>query len=133
MKGRNIFALLVFVLISSSTGVAGIVGYEREQGTIDRLKLGNFHVRSFLSGLTITQLLTTLSTMIVVVLTLFIGLEFPVQSNFQGLFILVLSIFAVLPLLGISLAIAASTDGQISTYLPSIIAIPLTFLISSIF
>ncbi len=121
-------ALLVFVLISSSTGVAGIVGYEREQGTIDRLKLGDFHVRSFLGGLTITQLVTTLATMIIVVLTLFLGLEFPVQGNFQGFFILGLSIFAVLPLLGISLAVAASTDGQISTYLPSIVAIPLTFL-----
>ncbi len=121
-------ALLVFVLISSSTGVSGIVGYEREQGTVDRLKLSDFPVRSFLTGLTITQLITTLSTMIIVVLTLFYGLSFPVQGNFQGIFILFLSIFAVLPLLGISLAVAASTDGQMATYLPSMIAIPLTFL-----
>ena len=121
-------ALLVFVLISSSTGVAGIVGYEREQGTIDRLKLGGLNVWSFLSGLTITQIVTTLSTMTIVVITLFFGLEFPVQSEFLGILILSVSIFAVLPLLGISLAIAATTDGQISTYLPSIIAIPLTFL-----
>ncbi len=121
-------ALLVFVLISSSTGIAGIVGYERERGTIDRLKLGNFHVRSFFSGLSLTQLVTTLSTMTIVIMALFFLLNFPVQGEFQGIFILVVSFFAVLPLLGISLAIAASTDGQMATYLPSIIAIPLTFL-----
>jgi hypothetical protein len=121
-------ALLVFVLISSSTGVAGIIGYEREQGTIDRLKLGGFSVRSFFNGLTLTQLVTTLSTMTLVLLTLFFWLDYPVQSQFQGILILTMSIFAVLPLLGISLAVAATTDGQMSTYLPSMIAIPLTFL-----
>jgi hypothetical protein len=121
-------ALLVFVLISSSTGVAGIVGYEREQGTIDRLKLGDFRVRSFLGGLTLTQIVTTLTTMTLVVMTLFFWLDFPVQSEFQWVIIQTISIFAVLPLLGISLAVAATTDGQMSTYLPSMIAIPLTFL-----
>jgi ABC-type polysaccharide/polyol phosphate export permease len=90
--------------------------------------MSGFQVRSFLSGLTLTQLLTTLSTMIIVVLTLFFGLNFPIQGDFQIIFIIFLSIFAVLPLVGISLAVAATTDGQVSTYLPSIVAIPLTFL-----
>jgi len=101
--------------------------------TIDRLKLGGLNTQSFLNGLTLTQLVTTLSTMALVILTLFFWLDYPMQGEFQGILILGLSIFAVLPLLGISLAVAAVTDGQMSTYLPSIIAIPLTFLTGNFF
>ena len=39
-----------------------------------------------------------------------------------------LSIFTIFPILGISLAAAAITDGKMATYIPSLIAIPLSFL-----
>jgi ABC-type multidrug transport system permease subunit len=120
-------ALIVFILITSATGVAGIVGYEREQGTIDRLQISNFQVISFLTGLTLTQIITTALTIISALVTiLFLG--FPVQGNYQGIFIFLISIYAVIPLIGISLGFAAITDGQMSTYMPSMIAIPMAFL-----
>ncbi len=120
-------AFLVFVLITSSTGVAGIVGYEQEQGTIDRLKLSDFPSSSFLFGLTFTQVISTLLTMISAVITIYF-LGFPFQGNYQAIFVLLVSAFAVLPLLGISIGIAAFLDGKMATYLPGLIALPLSFL-----
>ncbi len=120
-------AFLVFVLITSSTGVASIVGYEQEQGTIDRLKLSNFPSSYFLFGLTITQVISTLLTMISVVITIYF-LGFPFQGNYQAIFVLLVSVFAVLPLLGISIGIAAFLEGKMATYLPGLIALPLSFL-----
>ncbi|UCE13373.1 MAG: ABC transporter permease [Candidatus Heimdallarchaeota archaeon] len=120
-------AFLIFVLITSSTGVAGIIGYEQEQGTIDRLKLSDFSSSSLLFGLSITQIITTLLTMTTVVITIYF-LEFPFQGTHQALFVLIVSLFAVLPLLGISLGIAAFLGGRMATYLPGLIAIPLSFL-----
>ncbi|UCG01131.1 MAG: ABC transporter permease [Candidatus Heimdallarchaeota archaeon] len=120
-------AFLIFVLITSSTGVAGIVGYEQEQGTIDRLKLSNFPSLSFLAGLSVTQVISTLLTMTCVVITIYF-LGFPFQGNHQAFFVFLVSIFAVLPLLGISLGVAAFLGGKMATYLPGLIAIPLSFL-----
>ncbi|MHA2244975.1 MAG: ABC transporter permease [Candidatus Hodarchaeales archaeon] len=120
-------AFLIFVLITSSTGVAGIIGYEQEQGTIDRLKLSNFPSSSFLFGLSITQIISTLLTMTCVVITIhFLG--FPFQGEYQALFVIFVSILAILPLLGISLGIAAFLGGKMATYLPGLIALPLSFL-----
>ncbi|MFX0123868.1 MAG: ABC transporter permease [Candidatus Hodarchaeota archaeon] len=120
-------AFLIFVLITSSTGVAGIVGYEQEQGTIDRLKLSDFSSIHFLLGLTITQIVSTLLTMTCVIITIYF-LGFPFQGDYQALFVILVSILAVLPLLGISLGIAAFLGGKMATYLPGLIAIPLSFL-----
>ena len=120
-------AFLIFVIITSSTGVAGIVGYEQEQGTIDRLKLSDFSSIHFLFGLSVTQIISTFLTMVCVVVTIyFIG--FPFQGEYQAFFVVFLSIMAVLPLLGISLGIAAFLGGKMATYLPGLIAIPLSFL-----
>lgn len=120
-------AFLIFVLITSSTGVAGIVGYEREQGTIDRLKLSDFPSSYFLFGLTITQIISTLLTMVSVVIIVFF-LGFPFQGSHQAIFVLLVSAFAVLPLLGISIGVAAFLDGKMATYFPGLLAIPLSFL-----
>ncbi|MHA2275684.1 MAG: ABC transporter permease [Candidatus Kariarchaeaceae archaeon] len=120
-------AFLIFTIISSSTGVAGIIGYEREDGTIDRLKLSKFTTRDYLVGLSFTQILTSILTMIVIIPTIFF-LGFPFQGLHQGFYVLLMTILATLPLLGISLGFAAITDGQMSTYLPSLIAIPMSFL-----
>ena len=120
-------AFLIFVLITSSTGVAGIVGYEQEQGTIDRLKLSNFPPSSFLFGLLVTQIISTLLTMTCVVITIYL-LGFPFQGEYQALFVIFTSILAILPLLGISLGIAAFLGGKMATYLPGLIALPLSFL-----
>ena len=120
-------AFLIFVLITSSTGVAGIVGYEQEQGTIDRLKLSDFPSSYFLFGLSVTQIISTLLTMICVVITIYF-LGFPFQGDYQALFVILVSVIAVLPLLGISLGIAAFLGGKMATYLPGLIAIPLSFL-----
>jgi ABC-2 type transport system permease protein len=120
-------AFLIFTIISSSTGVAGIVGYEREDGTIDRLKISKFSTRDYLVGLSFTQILTSILTMIVIIPTTFF-LGFPFQGLHQTFYVLLMTTFATLPLLGISLGFAAITDGQMSTYLPSLIAIPMSFL-----
>lgn len=120
-------AFLIFVLISSSTGIASIIGYEQEQGTIDRLKLSDFPSSYFLFGLSLTQIITTLLTMTSVVITIYL-LGFPIQGNYQALFVLLVSVLAMLPLLGISLGIAAFLGGKMATYLPSLIALPLSFL-----
>lgn len=120
-------AFLIFVLITSSTGVAGIIGYEQEQGTIDRLKLSDFSSVSLLFGLSFTQIITTLLTMVTVVITIYF-LGFPFQGTHQAFFVLLVSFFAVLPLLGISLGVAAFLGGRMATYLPGLIAIPLSFL-----
>jgi ABC-type multidrug transport system permease subunit len=120
-------ALVVFVLITSSTGVASIVGYEKEQGTIDRLKMSGFPVRSFFGGIVLSQVITTILTMVVVIFSLLL-LDYPVQSEYQGIYIIIISIFAVLPLIGISLGIASVADGQMATYLPGLLAIPMAFL-----
>jgi hypothetical protein len=120
-------AFLVFVLITSGTGVSGIVGYEQEQGTIDRLKLSDFPPSSFLFGLSLTQIISTLLTMVCVVITIYF-LGFPFQGDHQALLVILVSILAVLPLLSISLGIAAFLGGRMATYLPGLIAIPLSFL-----
>ncbi|MHA2236940.1 MAG: ABC transporter permease, partial [Candidatus Hodarchaeales archaeon] len=120
-------ALLVFVLITSSTGVTGIIGFEKENGTIDRLKLSGYASSNILIGATMTQILTTLLTMIVTIATIIL-LGFPIQNYQQILTILGACFLGVLPLLGISLGVAVITDGQTATYLPSMIAIPLSFL-----
>ncbi len=120
-------AFLIFVLITSSTGVAGIVGYEQEQSTIDRLKLSDFPSSYFLFGLTFTQIISTLLTMTCVIITIYF-LGFPFQRVDQALLVILVSILAVLPLLGISLGIAAFLGGKMATYLPGLIAIPLSFL-----
>ncbi|MFX1285939.1 MAG: ABC transporter permease [Promethearchaeota archaeon] len=120
-------AFLIFVLITSSTGVAGIIGYEQEQGTIDRLKLSNFPSLSFLFSLSITQIISTLMTMICVIITIYF-LGFPFQGSYQAFIVILVSILAVLPLLAISLGIAAFLGGKMATYLPGLIAIPLSFL-----
>ena len=120
-------AFLVFVLISSSTGVAGIIGYEREDGTIDRLKLSSFPAINLLIGLTLTQIITSLCTMIAVLPTIYM-LGFPFQGIDQFFLALFITIIATLPLLGISLGFAAITDSRMATYLPSLIAIPMSFL-----
>ncbi|MFX0184907.1 MAG: ABC transporter permease [Candidatus Hodarchaeota archaeon] len=120
-------AFLIFVLITSSTGVAGIVGYEQEQGTLDRLKLSDFPSSYFLFGLSITQIISTLLTMICVIITIYF-LGFPFQGDYQALYVILVSVLAVLPLLGISLGIAAFLGGKMATYLPGLIAIPLSFL-----
>ncbi len=120
-------AFLIFTIISSSTGVAGIIGYEREDGTIDRLKLSRFSTRDFLAGLSLTQIFTSILTMIVIIPTILV-LGFPFQGYHQYFYVLLMTMFVTLPLLGISLGFAAITDGQMSTYLPSLIAIPMSFL-----
>ena len=120
-------ALLVFVLITSSTGITGIIGYEKEIGTIDRLKLSGFASSSILIGVSLTQILTTILTMIVTLATIFL-LGFPFQNYTQLLIVLIVCSLGVLPLLGISLGVAVITDGQTATYIPSLIAIPLSFL-----
>jgi ABC-type multidrug transport system permease subunit len=120
-------AFLIFVLLTSSTGVAGIVGYEQEQGTIDRLKLSDFPSSYFFFGLSLTQIISTLLTMTCVVITIYF-LGFPFQGDYQAFFVILVSILTVLPLLGISLGIAAFLGGKMATYLPGLIAIPLSFL-----
>ncbi len=120
-------AFFIFVLITSSTGVAGIVGYEQEQGTIDRLKLSDFPSTSFLFSLSVTQIISTFLTMTCVIFTIYF-LGFPFQGDHQAFFVLLVSILAVLPLLGISLGIAAFLGGKMATYLPGLIALPLSFL-----
>lgn len=120
-------AFLIFVLITSSTGVAGIIGYEQEQGTIDRLKLSKFPSSYLLFGLSITQIISTLITMICVMITIYL-LDFPFQEDYQIFFIIMVSILAVMPLLGLSLGIAAFLGGKMATYLPGLLAIPLSFL-----
>jgi len=120
-------ALLVFVLITSSTGVTGIIGFEKENGTIDRLQLSGFPGSNILIGAIFTQILTTILTMIVTIITIIL-LGFPFQNYQQIFIILAVCGLGVLPLLGISLGVAVLTDGQTATYLPSLIAIPLSFL-----
>jgi ABC-2 type transport system permease protein len=120
-------AFLIFVLITSGTGVAGIVGYEQEQGTIDRLKLSDFPSSYFLFGLSLTQIISTLLTMTCVFITIYF-LGFPFQGDYQAFLVILVSVLTVLPLLGISVGIAAFLGGKMATYLPGSIAIPLSFL-----
>lgn len=120
-------AFLIFAIISSSTGVAGIIGFERDDGTIDRLILSKFSTQSYLFGLTLTQIMTSLLTMMIIIPTIYL-LGFPLQGLHQIPYILFVTVLATLPLLGISLGFAALLDGRMATYLPSLLAIPLTFL-----
>jgi len=125
-------ALLIFILITSSTGVSAIVGFEREDETIDRLKLSGFSPNSYFIGLTLTQLVSTAITMAIIFGTLYF-LEFPYQNFNQIIVGILICCVAILPLLGISLSMAALSDGQLATYLPSLIGIPLAFLTGNFF
>ncbi len=120
-------ALLIFILISSSTGVSAIVGFEQEHGTINRLKISGSSPRSYFLGLTLTQILSTLVTMGIILATLVL-LGFPFQHLNQIFWVLLICCIAILPLLGISLSTATLSDGQLATYIPSLIGIPLAFL-----
>ncbi|WP_455465024.1 ABC transporter permease [Candidatus Hodarchaeum mangrovi] len=120
-------ALLIFILITSSTGVSAIVGFEKEDETIDRLKLSGFPPNSYFIGLTLTQLICTAITMAIIFGTLYF-LGFPYQNLNQIIVGLLICCTAILPLLGISLSMAALSDGQLATYIPSLIGIPLAFL-----
>ena len=120
-------ALLIFILITSSTGVSAIVGFEREDETIDRLKLSGFSPNSYFIGLTLTQLISTAITMAIIFSTLYF-LGFPYQNFNQIITGILICCVAILPLLGISLSMAALSDGQLATYIPSLIGIPLAFL-----
>ncbi len=120
-------ALLIFILITSSTGVSAIVGFEKEDETIDRLKLSRFPPNSYFIGLTLTQLVCTAITMAIIFGTLYF-LGFPFQDLNQIIVGLLICCTAILPLLGISLSMAALSDGQLATYIPSLIGIPLAFL-----
>ncbi|MFW9997910.1 MAG: ABC transporter permease [Candidatus Odinarchaeota archaeon] len=122
---------IIFVLFMTVSGSAGIIAHERSSGAIDRLKLSGFRPISLFLGLTITQLITTACSMFVFIITAYL-LGFPGRGN--PILAFIISLVAVLPMLGVSLLIASfCKDVTLATGIPGIIAIPLSFLSGAFF
>jgi len=122
---------LVFVLLMSVSGSAGILAAERGSGTIDRLKLGAFSPFSLLMGISITQLITTSLEIIVYLITIYF-LGFPGKGN--PAFAFMIGLLTIPPILGVGLLSAvAFKDEKLAMSIPGTAGIPLSFLSGAFF
>jgi ABC-type polysaccharide/polyol phosphate export permease len=112
----------------SSAGITYILAFERDRGTIDRLKLSNFPKDDLVLGLTLTQFITTALQIIVFFLTVYF-LGFPGRLDlFLAVFIALLSI---VPVLAIGILSSVQLKGEIAFFLPGMLSLPLSFLTGS--
>ncbi len=121
-------AFFVMTLLMSSAGITYILAFERDRGTIDRLKLSNFPKDDLVLGLTLTQFITTALQIIIFFLTVYF-LGFPGRLNlFLAVFVALLSI---VPVLAIGIISSVQLKGEIAFFLPGMLSLPLSFLTGS--
>lgn len=121
-------AFLIMTLLMSSAGITYILAFEREIGTIDRLKLCKFPKIDLILGLSFTQFITTSLQIIVFFITvLFIG--FPGKADF--ILALIIALVSIIPVFGIGLFASVYLEGELAFYLPGLLSIPLSFLTGS--
>ncbi len=122
---------LVFVLLMSVSGSAGILAAERGSGTLDRLKIGAFSPFSLLMGISITQLITTSLEIVVYLITIYF-LGFPGKGNPALAFLI--GLITIPPILGVGLLSAvAFKDEILAMSIPGTAGIPLSFLSGAFF
>ncbi|MFX0090392.1 MAG: ABC transporter permease [Candidatus Hodarchaeota archaeon] len=126
---RYIPGFLVFVLLMSVSGSAGILALERGSGTLDRLKLSAYSPYSLVLGISITQIITTGLQIAVYLITIYF-LGFPGQGDPVLAFLV--GLISIPPILGIGLISAVIfEDEKLAMSLPGLGAIPLSFLTGS--
>ncbi len=118
----------IMTILMSSSGIAYILAFEREVGTIDRLKLSQFPTNDLFLGLSLTQLITSFMQIIVFFLTVFF-LGFPGKGDIQA--ILCISLVSIFPVLAIGLLSSVLLEGDVAYFFPGLISIPLSFLTGS--
>ncbi|MHA1968253.1 MAG: ABC transporter permease [Candidatus Hodarchaeales archaeon] len=121
-------AFFIMTILMSSSGITYILAFEREIGTIDRLKLSNFSTNDLFLGLSLTQVITSLMQIVVFFLTVFF-LGFPGTLNLEA--ILFISFASIFPVLAIGLLSSVLLEGDVAYFFPGLMAIPLSFLTGS--
>jgi len=117
---------LIFTLLMSVSGSAGILAAERGSGTLDRLKLGALSPSSLVMGISITQFITTSLEIVVYLLTIYY-LGFPGKGN--PVFAFLIGLITIPPILGVGLISAvAFKDEMLAMSVPGTAGIPLSFL-----
>lgn len=118
----------IMTLLLSSVGISGILGKEKESGTIDRLRLSDFSRFKLNLSLSITQFITTGLQLITFFAAIYL-LGFPGQGDpFIASIIVCVSI---IPLLGWGLLFAVLLEGDATLYGPGLLSIPFSFLSGS--
>ncbi|MFX1515896.1 MAG: ABC transporter permease [Promethearchaeota archaeon] len=118
----------IMTLLLSSVGISGVLGREKESGTIDRLRLSNFSRFKLNISLSITQFLTTGLQLIMFFIAIYL-IGFPGQGDPLAASIIVC--ISILPLLGWGLAFAVLLKGDAALYGPGLLSIPFSFLTGS--
>ncbi|MHA1991111.1 MAG: ABC transporter permease [Candidatus Hodarchaeales archaeon] len=121
-------AFFVMTLLMSGSGIAVILARETDRRTIERIKLSNLSRFDYLTGLSITQFITTIMTVLVFMGTIFF-LNFPYFDRL--IFAIPIGIISIFPVLGLSLISVIIFEKELAIYAPGLFAIPLSFLSGS--
>ncbi|MFX0205682.1 MAG: ABC transporter permease [Candidatus Hodarchaeota archaeon] len=118
----------IMTLLLSSVGISGILGKEKESGTIDRLILSDFSRINLNLSLSITQFITTGLQLVAFFAAIYL-LGFPGQGD--PVIASIIVCVSILPLLGWGLLFAVLLEGDAALYGPGLLSIPFSFLSGS--
>jgi hypothetical protein len=118
----------IMTLLLSSVGISGILGREKDSGTIDRLRLSDFSRINLNLSLSITQFITTGLQLITFFAAIYL-LGFPGQGD--PFIASVVVCISIIPLLGWGLLFAVILEGEAALYGPGLLSIPFSFLSGS--
>ncbi|MFW9904828.1 MAG: ABC transporter permease [Candidatus Thorarchaeota archaeon] len=118
----------IMTLLLSSVGISGILGREKESGTIDRLKLSDFSRIKLNLSLSLTQFITTGLQLITFFAAIYL-LGFPGHGN--PFIVSIVVCVSIIPLLGWGLLFAVILEGDAALYGPGLLSIPFSFLTGS--